>query len=216
MNIIKDFKSFAKDKGVSNTTFSKVINADIPYILEERKMHVQSIDLYSRLLYDRIIYMGDSFTDETCNLLVAQLLYLDNISNDPINIYINSPGGSVIDGLSVIDTINLINSPVRTTCTGLAASMAAVLLSCGEKGSRAVLPHSRVMIHQVSAGMSGDFTDLEIELKQTERCKKDIYKILANNLDKSYEEIEKLCDRNNWFVGEEAVKLGIVDKVLSK
>lgn len=194
----------------------KIYNADIPYILEERKMHVQSIDIYSRLLYDRIIYMGEEFTEETCNLLIAQLLYLDNISHEPIHIYINSPGGSVIDGLSVIDTINLIQSPVYTVCTGLAASMAAILLSCGSKGNRSVLPHSRVMLHQVSAGMAGSYSDLEIELKQTERCKQDIYKILSKNLDKPYEEIEKLCDRNNWFVGQEAVDLGIVDKVLSK
>ena len=216
MNLEKDFNLFAKSKGISSSTLLRVNNSALPYVLEERRLNVQALDIYSRLLYDRIIYMGEDFTPESCNLIVTQLLYLNNLSNDPIDIYINSSGGSVIDGLSIIDTINLIKSPVNTICTGLAASMGAVLLSCGKKGSRAVLPHSRVMIHQVSSGMWGTFSDLEIELKQTERCKQDIYKILAENLNKPYEEIEKLCDRNNWFIGQEAVDLGIVDKVLCK
>ena len=214
MNLEKDFNLFAKSKGISSSTLLRVNNSALPYVLEERRLNVQALDIYSRLLYDRIIYMGEEFTPESCNLIVTQLLYLNNLSNDPIDIYINSSGGSVIDGLSIIDTINLIKSPVNTICTGLAASMGAVLLSCGKKGSRAVLPHSRVMIHQVSSGMWGTFSDLEIELKQTERCKQDIYKILAENLNKPYEEIEKLCDRNNWFIGQEAVDLGTVDKVL--
>ena len=216
MNLEKDFNLFAKSKGISSSTLHRVSNYALPYVLEERRLNVQALDIYSRLLYDRIIYMGEEFTPESCNLIVTQLLYLNNLSNDPIDIYINSSGGSVIDGLSIIDTINLIKSPVNTICTGLAASMGAVLLSCGKKGNRAVLPHSRVMIHQVSSGMWGTFSDLEIELKQTERCKQDIYKILAENLNKPYEEIEKLCDRNNWFIGQEAVDLGIVDKVLCK
>ena len=216
MKIEKDYKSFARSRGISSLAVDKVMNYDVPYVLEESQMHVQALDIYSRLLYDRIIYLGDEFTPETCNSIITQLLYLNNINNDPIDIYINSPGGTVVDGLSVIDTINLIDSPVNTICTGLAASMGAVLLSCGEKGNRAVLPHSRVMIHQVSSGMAGTYSDLEIELKQTERCKQDIYKILSENLNKPYEEIERLCDRNNWFIGQEAVDLGIADKVLKK
>lgn len=216
MNIEKDFKLFARDHGMSTMTVDKTMNSGIPYILEERNMHVQALDIYSRLLYDRIIYLGNDFTPETCNLVTTQLLYLNNINDDPIDIYINSPGGSVIDGLSVIDTINLIKSPVNTICTGMAASMGALLLSCGQHGNRAVLPHSRVMIHQVSSGMYGTYSDLEIELRQTERCKQDIYRILATNLNKSYEEIEALCDRNNWFIGQEAVDLGIADKVLTR
>lgn len=185
-----------------------------PYIIEERRNPAQTIDIYSKLIEDRIIYMGEDFDSDSCNQIIAQLLYLDSLNHDPIRIYINSPGGSVIDGLAVIDTINFIKSPVYTICIGLAASMGAVLLSCGEKGHRTVLPHSRVMIHQVSGGMWGTFSDLKIELEQTERCKKDLYNILAKNLDKDYEEIERLCDRNNWFIGQEAVDLGIADKVL--
>ena len=188
----------------------------VPCIIEERRNPAQTIDIYSRLVEDRIIYMGESFEDDSCNRIIAQLLYLDSLNNNPIRIYINSPGGSVIDGLAIIDTINFIKSPVYTICVGLAASMGAVLLSCGEKGHRTVLPHSRVMIHQVSGFAGGSLADMKIDLEQTKRCEQDIYHILANNLDKSYDEIVALCDRNNWFIGQEAIDLGIADKVLSK
>ena len=188
----------------------------VPFIIEERRNPAQTIDIYSRLVEDRIIYMGEEFDNNSCNRIVAQLLYLDSLNHNPIRIYINSPGGSVIDGLAIIDTINFIKSPVYTTCIGLAASMGAVLLSCGEKGHRMVLPHSRVMIHQVSGFAGGSLADMKIDLEQTKRCEQDIYHILANNLDKSYDEIVALCDRNNWFIGQEAIDLGIADKVLSK
>ena len=188
----------------------------VPFIIEERRNPAQTIDIYSRLVEDRIIYMGEEFDNDSCNRIVAQLLYLDSLNHNPIRIYINSPGGDVIDGLAIIDTINFIKSPVYTICVGLAASMGAVLLSCGEKGHRTVLPHSRVMIHQVSGFAGGSLADMKIDLEQTKRCEQDIYHILANNLDKSYDEIVALCDRNNWFIGQEAVDLGIADKVLSK
>ena len=188
----------------------------VPFIIEERRNPAQTIDIYSRLVEDRIIYMGEEFDNDSCNRIVAQLLYLDSLNHNPIRIYINSPGGTVIDGLAIIDTINFIKSPVYTSCIGLAASMGAVLLSCGEKGHRMVLPHSRVMIHQVSGFAGGSLADMKIDLEQTKRCEQDIYHILANNLDKSYDEIVTLCDRNNWFIGQEAIDLGIADKVLNK
>ena len=188
----------------------------VPFIIEERRNPAQTIDIYSRLVEDRIIYMGEEFDNDSCNRIVAQLLYLDSLNHNPIRIYINSPGGDVIDGLAIIDTINFIKSPVYTICVGLAASMGAVLLSCGEKGHRTVLPHSRVMIHQVSGFAGGSLADMKIDLEQTKRCEQDIYNILANNLDKPYDEIVTLCDRNNWFIGQEAIDLGIADKVLSK
>lgn len=188
----------------------------VPFIIEERRNPAQTIDIYSRLVEDRIIYMGEEFDNDSCNRIVAQLLYLDSLNHNPIRIYINSPGGTVIDGLAIIDTINFIKSPVYTICIGLAASMGAVLLSCGEKGHRMVLPHSRVMIHQVSGFAGGSLADMKIDLEQTKRCEQDIYHILANNLDKSYDEIVALCDRNNWFIGQEAIDLGIADKVLNK
>lgn len=218
--LVEDFKLFSKDKGVSSLVFDDIVkkteNTLTPVVLEERKMNVVGMDIYSRLLYDRILYFGEQFTSETCNLAIAQLLYLNSLDEREIMLYINSGGGSVVDGLGVIDTMNFINSPVSTTCIGMAASMGAVLLSCGDKGNRFVLPHSRVMIHQVSSGMRGCVSDMKIELEQAERCKNDIYNILAKNLNKDYSEIEALCDRDNWFIGEEAVKLGIADKVLIK
>lgn len=219
-NLYKDFRLFAKDKGVSPLVLDDVAkkNSNIltPYILEERTLNVSSLDIYSRLLYDRILYFGHEVNAESCNVAIAQLLFLDSVNGNTINFYINSGGGSVIDGLGLIDTMNIIQSPISTTCVGMAASMGAVLLSCGEKGKRFVLPHSRVMIHQVSSGMRGTLSDMKIELEQTERCKKDIYQILAENTGKTFDEIEMLCDRDNWFIGQEAVELGIADKVLTK
>lgn len=220
-NLTKDFRNFAIDKtNIKPTVFDDVIkkneNSIMPFILEERKLNVAQMDVFSRLLFDRIIYFSGVVNDESCNTVIAQLLYLSSIDNRDINIYINSPGGSVVDGLGVIDTINFIPCDVSTTCIGMAASMGAVLLSCGVKGKRFVLPHSRVMVHQVSSGMQGTSKDLEIELEQTLRCKKDIYEILAKNTDKSFEQIENDCDRNFWLIGEEAVNYGIADKLLVK
>jgi ATP-dependent Clp protease protease subunit len=219
--IIEDFRKFAVDKtNVKPTVFDDVVksaeNNIMPFILEERKMNVTQMDVFSRLLFDRIIYFSGPVNEESCNTVIAQLLYLSSTDNRDINIYINSPGGSVVDGLGVIDTINFIPCDVTTTCVGMAASMGAVLLSCGAKGKRLVLPHSRVMIHQVSSGMQGVSKDLEIELEQTLRCKKDIYAILAENTGKPYEQIENDCDRNFWLIGKEAVDYGLADKVLNK
>ena len=167
-------------------------------------------------MYDRIIYFAGHVTDDTCNMAIAQLLYLTSVDNRDINMYINSPGGSVNDGLGLIDTMDYIDCDISTLCVGMAASMGSVLLSNGAKGKRFVLPHSRVMIHQVSSSQSGTLADLEIEIEQTRRCKDDVYGILAKNTGKTIEEMEKLCDRNNWFIGQEAVDLGIADSVFKK
>ena len=218
-NITKDFRHFAIDKvgmspSVIDDKIGKVNNHITPYILEERQLNVATFDVFSRLMYDRIIYFTGVVNDETCDTAIAQLLYLSSVDERDINMYINSPGGSVVDGLGLVDTMNYINCDISTTCIGMAASMGSVLLSNGAKGKRFVLPHSRVMIHQVSSSQSGTLADLEIEIEQTRRCKNDVYKILADNTGRSFEEMEKLCDRNNWFIGQEAVDLGIVDKVL--
>ncbi|MBO6252820.1 MAG: ATP-dependent Clp protease proteolytic subunit [Bacteroidaceae bacterium] len=221
MEDLKDFRKFA----LSNTNVSPSALDDIvkkqgnmltPYILEERQLNVATFDVFSRLMYDRIVYFTGVVNDDTCNTAVAQLLYLASVDERDINMYINSPGGSVVDGLGLVDTMNYINCDVSTLCIGMAASMGSVLLSNGAKGKRFVLPHSRVMIHQVSSSQSGTLADLEIEIEQTRRCKNDVYKILADNTGKTFEEMEALCDRNNWFIGQEAVDLGIVDKVLTK
>ena len=219
-NITKDFRHFAIDKmGVSPSVIDDKIkkqnNILTPYILEERQLNVATFDVFSRLMYDRIIYFTGVVNDDTCNTAIAQLLYLASVDERDISMYINSPGGSVVDGLGLVDTMNYINCDVSTLCVGMAASMGSVLLSNGAKGKRFVLPHSRVMIHQVSSSQS-TLADLEIELEQTRRCKQDVYKILADNTGKTFEEMEALCDRNNWFIGQEAVDLGIADKVLQK
>jgi ATP-dependent Clp protease protease subunit len=220
--LTKDFRHFAIDKvgmspSVIDDKIGKVNNGHItPYILEERQLNVATFDVFSRLMYDRIIYFSGVVDDDSCNTAVAQLLYLSSVDERDISMYINSGGGSVVDGLGLVDTMNYINCDISTTCIGMAASMGSVLLSNGAKGKRFVLPHSRVMIHQVSSGAQGVLKDLEIELEQTRRCKNDIYKILAENTNKSFEEIEKDCDRNFWLIGKEAVEYGIVDDVLVK
>jgi ATP-dependent Clp protease protease subunit len=217
--LTKDFRHFAIDKvgmspSVIDDKIGKVNNHLTPYILEERQLNVATFDVFSRLMYDRIIYFTGVVNSETCDTAIAQLLYLSSVDERDISMYINSPGGSVVDGLGLVDTMNYINCDIATTCIGMAASMGSVLLSNGAKGKRFVLPHSRVMIHQVSSSQSGTLADLEIEIEQTRRCKNDVYKILADNTGHTFEEMEKLCDRNNWFIGQEAVDLGIADKVL--
>ena len=220
MDLIKDFRKFAIDKTKVRATvlddqLSKPNSFLTPYILEERQLNVTQMDIFSRLLYDRILYFTGEVNRETCDTMNAELLYLDSLDGRDISLYINSPGGSVVDGLSVIDTMNFINSDVSTICLGMAASMGSVLLSNGAKGKRLVLPHSRIMIHQVSSAMKGTVSDMEIEFAETQRCKRDIYNILAKNTGHTFDEIEKLCDRNNWFIGSEAVdELHIADKLI--
>lgn len=222
MDFKKDFSLFAKDYGINSHFMSdysnRINNSLTPYILDERSRNASPVDIYSRMLQDRILFFGEEFNSATCNVAVAELLYLSSLdSNKDISIYINSGGGSVVDGLGLIDTINYIPCSVSTMCIGMAASMGAVLLSCGEKGKRYVLPHSRVMLHQVSSGMSrSTCSDLIISLEQTKRCQSDLFNILSNNLGKTVDEIENICDRDNWFIGEEAVNIGIADSVVTK
>ena len=219
MDLIKDFRKFALDKtkvraSVLDDQLEKPSSFLTPYILEERQLNVTQMDIFSRLLYDRILYFTGEVTQETCDTMNAELLYLDSLDQRNINLYINSPGGSVVDGLSVIDTMNFIKSEVSTISMGMAASMGAVLLSNGAKGKRCALPHSRIMIHSVASSFAGHTADVRIEMEQTEKCQRDVYKILAENTGKSLDEIEKLCDRDNWYIGNEAIDLGIVDKII--
>lgn len=217
-NIFKDFRKFALDKtNVKATVFDDQTKDFVtPYILEERQLHVTQMDIFSRLLYDRILYFSGEVTSEACDTMNAELLYLDSVDNRDISLYINSNGGSVVAGLSVVDTMNFIKSDVSTISMGMAASMGAVLLSNGAKGKRYALPHSRIMIHSVSSGFSGHTADIRIEMEQTERCQKDVFKILADNTGKTIEEITTLCDRDKWYIGNEALELGIVDKIIEK
>lgn len=215
----KDLRKFCLDKGVSGLYYDDYVkNSYInPMVLEERQMNVTSLDVYSRLLMDRIIFVNGEVESNMANILTAQLLWLDQQSDKQINLYINSPGGSVIDGLQILDTTKIINAPISTTCLGMAASMGAVILSCGEKGQRFALPHSRVMIHQASGGFNGRTEDARTSYEQLLRCQKDVYEILAENMNITYEEIEKLClTTDKWFIGDDAIKIGIVDKLVTK
>lgn len=214
-----DFRHFANDKANISPTviddYSK--NIITPYILEERQLNVTQMDVFSRLLFDRIVYFSGEVNDTSCDVAIAQLLYLSSVDNRDISLYINSGGGSVVSGLGLVDTMNFINCDVSTTCLGMAASMGAVLLSNGARGKRYVLPHSRVMIHSVSSGFKGHTADIKIEMEQTLRCQNDIYKILSDNCGKTIEDIERLCDRDKWYIGEEAITdLGIADNILEK
>ena len=218
--LIKDFRKFAIDKTkiAPSVIDDKIKDMVYPTIIEERDsaMRVSEMNVFSRLIQDRILFLSGQVDSLSMDTMIAQMLYLNSVDNRDISLYVNSPGGDVLAGLSLIDTMNFIESDVSTICLGMAASMGAVLLSCGTKGKRFVLPHSRVMIHQVSSSQHGTLADMEIEIEQTRRCKQDLYKILSENCGKTFEQIEHDCDRNFWMLGQEAVDYGIADSVLVK
>jgi ATP-dependent Clp protease protease subunit len=189
----------------------------VPTVVEETTKGERAYDIYSRLLNDRIVFLGDEVNSATANVVVAQLLFLAN--EDPkkdIKLYINSPGGSVYDGLAIIDTMNYVKPDVQTIGIGLQASMGAMLLACGAKGKRFVLPNSRIMIHQPSSGTQGKVTDQEITLRESVYIKKRLIEIFAERTGKSIEQVEKDMDRDNWMSAEEAREYGIVDEVIDK
>jgi len=186
-----------------------------PTILEERKLNVASMDVFSRLMMDRIIFIGTEITNDVANIINAQLLWLDSINHEDITIYINSPGGSVYDGLSIYDTMNMIKSNVNTICIGLAASMASILLAGGTIGHRYILPHSRVMIHQPLGGVKGQASDIIITANEITKLKNELNQILATKTGQSLDKIMKDTDRDFYMTAQEAVKYGIVDEIIS-
>ncbi len=188
-----------------------------PTIIEERQLNVAQMDVFSRLMMDRIIFLGTEVNEYTANVIQAQLLYLDN--TDPgkdVNIYINSPGGSVYAGLGIYDTMQYISSDVATICTGMAASMAAVLLVAGTKGKRFALRHSRIMIHQPMGGAQGQASDIEITAREIQKLKKELYTIIADHSGQPFEKVERDSDRDYWMTAEEAKEYGMIDQVLIK
>ncbi len=186
-----------------------------PYILEERQLNVTQMDVFSRLMMERIIFLGTPIDDYTANTLQAQLLYLDSVEQGKdIAVYINSPGGSVVAGLGIYDTMQFIASDVATLCTGMAASMAAVLLVAGQEGKRQALPHSRVMIHQPLGGVQGQASDIEIEAREIQKYKKELYTIIAEHSHTPYEKVWQDSDRNYWMTADEAKEYGMIDNVL--
>jgi ATP-dependent Clp protease protease subunit len=218
---MKDFDRYAvKHAGISSLNmhrYTSMIESSItPYILEERQLNVQPLDVFSRLMMERIIFLGTPIYDEIANIIQAQLLYLDSIDTKDLQIYLNSPGGSVSAGLGIYDTMQIINSDVATICTGMAASMGAVLLAAGKHGKRSVLPHSRILIHQPLGGAEGQASDIEIAAREIMKTKKELYKILAYHTGQSVEKIEKDSDRDYWMNAEEALQYGMIDEVMRK
>ncbi|MBL0765073.1 ATP-dependent Clp protease proteolytic subunit [Marivirga atlantica] len=186
-------------------------------VIEERPTNFREIDVFSRLIMDRIIFLGMGVDDNIANIITAQLLFLQSVdAKKDISLYINSPGGSVYAGLGIYDTMHYITPDVGTICTGLAASMGAVLLAGGAENKRSALPHARIMIHQPMSGMQGQASDMEISLKQTLSVKEDLYKILSKHSGKTYKQIEKDSDRDFWMRAEEAKEYGLIDEVLAK
>jgi len=221
-NRTNEFIKYAtKHKGISSLTmhrYQSLFNGFIsPTIIEERQLNVATMDVFSRLMMDRIIFLGVPINDDVANIIQAQLLFLE--SSDPakdIQIYLNSPGGSVYAGLGIYDTMQYISSDVATICTGMAASMGAVLLCAGEKGKRSALPHSRVMIHQPMGGAEGQASDIEITTRQILGLRKELYEIIALHSGNPFEKIEKDSDRDYWMTAEEAMSYGMIDQVLKK
>ena len=222
MNILDDFGKFARSKrGVSSLSlhkFSSVYGSYIsPTIIEERQLNIASMDVFSRLMMDRIIFLGLPIDDYIANIIQAQLLYLD--SADPgkdIQIYFNTPGGSVNAGLGIYDTMQYISADIATICTGMAASMGAVLLTAGKKGKRSALKHSRIMIHQPMGGVEGPASDIEITVREIVKLKKELYEIIAMHSGNSFEKVEKDSDRDYWMTSQEAKDYGMIDEILQK
>ncbi|MFC2086784.1 ATP-dependent Clp endopeptidase proteolytic subunit ClpP [Bacteroidota bacterium] len=217
-----EFKKYAtKHMGMSSLAlhrYSSILNNYIsPTIIEERQLNVAQMDVFSRLMMDRIIFLGVPIDDYVANIIQAQLLFLD--SADPatdIQIYFNTPGGQVHSGLGIYDTMQYVNPDIATICTGMAASMGAVLLTAGTKGKRSALPHSRIMIHQPMGGAQGQVSDIEITVKEILKTKNELYNILAKHTGQKFETIEKDSDRDHWMSSEEAKNYGMIDEVLQK
>ena len=218
MDYGKEFKKFAtKDQGISSMHYDKIVSSVTPYIIEERQLNVAQMDVFSRLMMDRIIFLGTAIDDYVANIIQAQLLFLESVdSTKDISIYINSPGGGVYAGLGIYDTMQFIKPEVATICTGMAASMGAVLMCAGEKGKRSALPHSRVMIHQPLGGAQGQASDIEITAREIMKLKDELYQIISSHSGQSMEKVHADSDRDYWMKAEEAKAYGMIDEVLAR
>lgn len=228
MNFAKEFEKYAHlDRNIDKNHLGQYIQsthagqnfqaAMTPYIIEERPMNVAQMDVFSRLMMDRIIFLGTAINDGVANIIVAQLLFLQSVDNKrDINIYINSPGGQVYAGLGIYDAMQYIEPDVSTICTGIAASMAAVLLCAGTKGKRTGLKHSRIMIHQPMGGAQGQASDIAITYREIEKLKEELYKIISHHSGQTYKKVEKDGDRDYWMRTDEALEYGMIDEVLTK
>lgn len=216
-----DFEKYAISRGISSNTldsYRKATNSMVnPMILEEREMNVIGLDVFSRLMYDRILFLGTEVNEDSANIINSQLMYLNSIGDDDVKLFINSPGGSVTDGLAIYDVMNFITPDVSTYCMGKCASMGAVLLSSGTKGKRYSLPHGDIMIHQVSGGTGrAQCSDIQIVAEEIKKTQDTLYRILSENTGKTIEQIAKDADRDCWFTAEEAKEYGLIDEIIKK
>ena len=220
---MNEFEKYARlHCGINSMTMhdyrAEINNYVSPTIIEERKLNVAAMDVFSRLMMERIIFLGAPIYDDVANIIQAQLLFLESNggADRDISLYINSPGGSVSAGLGIYDTMQLISSDVATICTGMAASMGAVLLTAGATGKRSALPHSRIMIHQPLGGVQGQASDIEITAREIARTKRELYEILSSHSGKSVADIERDADRDYWLTAKEAVEYGLIDTILTR
>ena len=219
---MNDFRKYAtKHLGINGLVFDEVVSSQAqylnPYILEERQLNVTQMDVFSRLMMDRIIFLGVPIDDDVANIIQAQLLFLASTdSSVNISLYINTPGGQVTSGLAIYDTMQLVEPDVATICTGMAASMGSVLLCAGEKGKRSCLPHSRVLIHQPLGGAQGQASDIMIAAKEIEKTRKELYDIISQHSGQPYEKVFADADRDYWMTAQEALEYGMVDEILTK
>ena len=219
-----DFEKFAVSQGIGTNKLDGYAKHNIkngiiePYILEERTLNCAPMSVFSRLMYDKIIFLGSEINEDVANIINAQLLYLNSVTDrgEDIKMFINSPGGSCIDGLAIYDVMNFIDPDVATYCMGMCASMGSILVSSGTKGKRFILPNGEVMIHQVRGGVSGTFADMKIDVEHAEKIQENLFKILASNTGKDIEQIRIDADRDNWFTAQEAVDYGLIDKIVKK
>lgn len=216
MDYGKEFQKYAtKHHGINSMYYDKIVSSMTPYIIEERQMNVASMDVFSRLMMDRIIFLGTAIDDYVANIIQAQLLFLSSVDNEKdISIYVNSPGGGVYAGLGIYDTMQFIKPDVATICTGMAASMGAVLLCAGADGKRSALPHSRVMIHQPLGGAQGQASDIEITAREILKLKDELYQIIAKHSGQPMDKVHHDSDRDYWMIAEEAKAYGMIDEVL--
>lgn len=217
----KDFRRFALSKGIGSNMLDgyeryNMRNYINPMILEERQLNITSIDVYSRLLMDRILFLGNEINSDVANIMSAQLLWLEQQGNTDITLHISSPGGSIYDGYNILDTMNYIKPEISTVCMGMVASMATIIASSGTKGKRFILPHARYLIHQPMSGIAAgtQCSDIQIHAKEVEILKKELTQILADNSGNTYEQVEKWCDRDTIMTAQEALERGFVDKII--
>ena len=211
-----EFRKYAtKHRGINSITYDSYVSSLTPYIIEERQLNVAQMDVFSRLMMDRIIFLGTGIDDQVANIIQAQLLFLESAdAKKDIQIYLNSPGGSVYAGLGIYDTMHYIAPDVATICTGMAASMGAVLMCAGAKGKRTSLKHARIMIHQPMGGAEGQASDIEITAKEIQKLKKELYEIIAKHSGQTFEKVWADSDRDYWMTAEESKEYGMIDEIL--